>query len=566
MGLLVGKSKLRGKANQKYFKFRIWNKRYRIRWNLPIITACNPNIQTGDPMKSSRIRTELTLPADVAALPVAQAYVRQLALLAGLSHEEANSLELAVEEACTNSIEHGYYSGEAGTLNLPGDLTPQALCISIWDRGLPFDQSVAPVYRPPADVGLARLSLEGLGLELIKQAVDEVRWVNHGTRGKELRLVKYLNRGDADASRACSAPAKDGGVVHGAQTEPASHEYTIRRMVAEDALRVCQCFFRTFGYSYEEDFYSPDRLVSLNQTGELISVVAVDDGSGEIAGHVALSRPNLCPVGERTHLVVAPEHRGLNLRERMGDFLEGELTRLGVVGTYGLAVTTHTISQKASESRGMRVCGINLGLGMEYNFKGIKSRIRNDGVPPDSETKRSERESLVFYFKYLVPAPRTIVHAPARHWEMLARTYEHLQIPVDFRDAEPATGQGLVTISFLREERLGEIQVRKVGNHSAAEVRRARRDLCEIGGAEVVFLDLPLAQPGTPDLSEAAEKDGFIYSGVQPSFASDGDYLRLVYLDVDLDLSNIQIFSPFGEELLAYIRKEMDGRARAGPR
>jgi anti-sigma regulatory factor (Ser/Thr protein kinase) len=509
-------------------------------------------------MKRSCIHTELTVPADISALPIAQTYVRQLAQLAGLSHEEAYALELAVEEACTNSIEHAYDSGEPGTLIIPVDLTPQALSISIQDRGLPFDETVAPQYRAPADVDSARPNLDGLGLELIKQAVDEVRWINHGIHGKELRLLKYRSTADSTGDKAGSASVSECDVTHNEKTGTVSHRYAIRRMLPGDALRVCQCFYRTFGYSYEEDFYSPERLVSLNHTGELVSIVAMDEGSGEVAGHVALSRPNLSPVGERTHLVVAPEHRGRHLRERMGDFLELELKQLGVLGTYGLAVTTHTISQKASEDRGMRPCGIEPGLGMEYNFKGISPAAGDSTESPGKGKKKSQRESLVFYFKYLVPSPPAIAHAPARHLDILSRTYEELRIPVEFRQAQPAAGHGRVIISFMREERLGEIHVEKIGSDSSAEVRRGRRDLCEIGGAEVVFLDLPLAQPGTPDICAAAEEDGFIYCGIKPHFAPDGDYLRMVYLNVDLDLDRIQLFSPFAEQLLAYIRKEIE--------
>lgn len=515
-------------------------------------------------MKPSSIRTELILPADLIVLPLIQSYVQELGHLAGLSSEKANLLVLAVEEACTNTFEHGYGSEESGTVSLRGDLTPRALCLFIRDDGLPFDESVAPVFSPPADLDTGRPSLQGLGLELIHRAVDEVRWINHGSKGKELQLIKYLATKDSgavlqdtDGTAPCAGPDAE-------QTRPASHNYLIRRMLPEDALRVCQCFFRTFGYSYDEDLYSPERLIRLNQTGEFLSVVAVDEGSGQVIGHVALVRPNLALVGERTHLVVAPEHRGQHLRERMGNFLESELNQLGMVGTYGQAVTTHTISQKASESRGMRVCGIDLGLGQQYNFKAIKSPGGKRSTPPDGSKKHSERESLVFYFKYLIAPLKTVVHAPPRHREMLAQIYENLRVDVELRDAAPATGHGLVSVSYLADEKLGEIRVERVGSDSIPEVRRAWRDLCEIGGAEVILLDLPLAQAGTPDLCAAAEDDGFIFTGIHPYFADDGDFLRLIYLDIDLDLDRLQIFSPFGRELLAYIRKDMELKKKAG--
>jgi len=506
---------------------------------------------------NTTIRTELILPTDVSILRLAQNYVRDLADLGGLSPEEMDRLALAVEEACTNSIEHGSESGESGTFTLVGELTPTTLTLAICDRGLPFDQSLAPVYKPPESADAAEESLEGLGLQLIRRAVDEVRWINHGRKGKELRLTKYLATGGQTSIAAEEKPGLNRS--HEPEPGPSSHRYIIRRMLPEDALRVSQCFFRTFGYSYEEDLYIPERLISLNRSGEFISVVAVEEESGEVVGHLALVRPNLGLIGERTHLVVSPDHRSQQLRKRMGDFLEGELQQLGIVGMFGQAVTTHTISQEASESRGFHVCGISLGMGMEYNFKKLKTSRKKQEASEEAGSVPAQRESLVIYFKYLeTPPPTAVVHAPPRHREMLERIYAGLQAPVEFREPRTATGQGLVNVSYFQEDGLGEIQVQRVGADTIAEVRRARRDLCDLAGAEVINLDLPLAQEGTPDLCAAAEEDGFFFSGVWPRFAPDGDFLRLQYLNISLDPSNIRVFSPLGRELLAYALREKD--------
>ena len=95
-----------------------------------------------------------------------------------------------------------------------------------------------------------------------------------------------------------------------------------------------------------------------------------------------------------------------------------------------------------------------------------------------------------------------------------------------------------------------------MGADTAAEVRRARQDLCETAAAEVVYLELPLAQPGTPALCVAAEADGFFFSSLAPRFAPDGDALRLQFLNCPLDTDRLQIASPLGQELLAYVAAE----------
>lgn len=500
---------------------------------------------------SQTFRTELTLPLGRQFLRLATTYTRELALLADFSAAEVNALILAVEEACTNSMEHAFDRDDAGSLILKGELTPTSLTLAICDSGLPFDQSLAPVYRPPHDSDTEEVSLQGLGLSLIRHAVDEVQWASHGRQGKELRLIKYRSPADLTGIAAITTSIPPEEIASSASP------ITIRRMRPDEALRVAQCFYRTFGYTYEEDLYIPERLIHLNETGEFVSVVAVVEDTGEVVGHVALVREKLGSVGEFTHLVVAPPYRGHDLRRRMGDFLEQEVRRLGIVGLYGQAVTSHIISQKASESRGFHVCGLGLAEDKPYNFKRISS-LPGEGCALAPGDLPSRRESLVFYFKYLVTPAPVLIHAPPHHQEILKKIYDNLLAPREFSAPQSISGLGELSVNYYREDGLGEIKVNRVGVDTSVEVRRAWRDLCDIAGAEVVYLYLPLDQKGTPDICLEAEADGFFFSGIWPYYDSASDFLRLQYLKVDLDVQAIRIFSPFGQELLSYALQEKE--------
>ena len=109
------------------------------------------------------MKTELVLPNDTGYLGLARNYVQELCALAGLKAEEADALVLAADEACTNTIEHAFEPGEAGAFAIISELTPLALTVAIHDRGLPFDASLAPVYRPPEGADLEGVSTAGLG-------------------------------------------------------------------------------------------------------------------------------------------------------------------------------------------------------------------------------------------------------------------------------------------------------------------------------------------------------------------------------------------------------------------
>ena len=489
--------------------------------------------------------TELTLPNDAQCLRMARGYVRELAGLAGLATPDAEKLILAADEACTNTVEHAFEPGETGTYTLKAEIAPGVLTVSILDRGLPFDASGVSEYRPP--VSADAVAEGGLGLYLIRQAVDEARWINHGRAGKELRLTKRRPEADVTAQlpEAALAPYRD--------DEPKAplQEYTIRRLRPDEAIWVAQCVYRAYGYTYfNDDLYYPERIVHQNAQERLVSVVAVTE-SGEVVGLYALERPDLGAVAESGQAVVAPAHRGRQLMERMRTFLEAEGRRVGLRGIFGEPVTNHVFSQRMNESFGTRLCGVFLGsLPRATQFKKI------DDQP------LTQRVSCMRYYKYLVPPETAIIHAPPHHQAILERLYGSLGAPVEFRSAggsahrEEIAGPGDMEVVYNATAGIGTIRVRRVGADTGAEIRRAQHDLCVLAGAEVVYLELPLAQPGTPAVCEAAESAGFFLAGLGPLFAPDGDVLALQYLAVDLDTARMQVQNPLGRELLAYVDAE----------
>lgn len=493
------------------------------------------------------ISAELSLPNEAGFLRLARAFVREIAALAEFSAEDVDELVLAADEACTNTIEHAFEPGEAGSFTLQGELAHAALTLSVRDKGLPFDSSLAPSYKPPAGEG-ALPEMRGLGLFLIHQAVDEMTWINRGVEGKELQLVKRRQQPDVTDrfSKADLAAFQEDVPLAPEQ------EYTVRRLQPEDAIQVSQCIYRTYGYTYSnEDMYYPERIVQQNESGELISEVALD-AAGEVVGYAALERPGLGQVAELGQAVVIPAHRGRKLLQRMTIELALEGQKLGLSGIYGQPTTAHTASQKVVEAFNMHLCGITLGY------------IPRTRIYKNMQTHSTdERTSLGLSFQYLKPPSPAIRYAPKHHWPMLERIYAELQAPVEFRDAQDGVnGPGQVAVRYNQGYGIGKINVRHVGEDSGAEVRRALRDLCDMAHAEAVYLELPLSQPGAADLCRAAEADGFFFSGVGPQFAPDGDTLRMQYLNTPLNPDLVQLLTPFGHELLAYVVAEM-GRVKS---
>jgi hypothetical protein len=171
--------------------------------------------------------------------------------------------------------------------------------------------------------------------------------------------------------------------------------------------------------------------------------------------------------------------------------------------------------------------------------------------------------SILFYFKYLQPAQYRPLHMPARHRAMCTGIYQQFNIEAEWQEDEATLGPGQQVVDFRPELQRAIIQVHRVGHDTMDAVRNVRRELCGDGRAEVIYLELPLSQPGTPAVCAAAEEDHFFFSGIAPLYLTDGDALRLQYLAVELDTSVLQIENPFARELLSYAERE---RQRIGTR
>jgi serine/threonine-protein kinase RsbW len=91
----------------------------------------------------------------------------------GMGDDEILDVQLAVEEAVTNSILHGY-EGAPGTIAIRIDASPQHVAVEITDDAPAFD----PLSMPDPDIGadLEDRKIGGLGIFLIRQVMDEVTY------------------------------------------------------------------------------------------------------------------------------------------------------------------------------------------------------------------------------------------------------------------------------------------------------------------------------------------------------------------------------------------------------
>ena len=158
---------------------------------------------TGERMGS--FQSELSLIGTFADMPEILAFVTQACDQARLNPALYFDLQLAVEEACANVIEHAY-GGRGGDLRIRFETQARDIIITLQDHGRAFDPD--RVAAPNLNRPLAKRPIGGLGLHLMYQLMDEIRFA-FSDSGNTLVMVK---RSAVLEDHAESPPAE---VAHG---------------------------------------------------------------------------------------------------------------------------------------------------------------------------------------------------------------------------------------------------------------------------------------------------------------------------------------------------------------
>jgi len=107
----------------------------------------------------------------------------------GVTEEILYDIQLAVDEACTNIITHGYAKMDPGSVILDLELETDKLTLTLTDFGHSFEPGNAPV--PDLAASIEERELGGFGLFFINQSMDEVDY-RVTEDGNTMILTKYL--------------------------------------------------------------------------------------------------------------------------------------------------------------------------------------------------------------------------------------------------------------------------------------------------------------------------------------------------------------------------------------
>jgi serine/threonine-protein kinase RsbW len=119
-------------------------------------------------------------------------YVTNCANQAGLSEAEAYAVQLAVDEAATNIVEHGYGMECPSRIDITCEILEDGLKVVIYDDAEPFDPSSVP--EPEINVSLDEIKPRGLGIYLMRKMMDEVKYETSFNQGNTLTMIKHHAR------------------------------------------------------------------------------------------------------------------------------------------------------------------------------------------------------------------------------------------------------------------------------------------------------------------------------------------------------------------------------------
>jgi serine/threonine-protein kinase RsbW len=138
------------------------------------------------------VRDQISITSDTRYLSTIREFISRMIRQSALPPEEGNKVILAVDEAVTNIIEHGYENVANGPIDISVEFDTALFRVIVRDSGRRFNPDT---IADPDIMEHVRLGKKkGLGIFLMRQIMDEVRYMFREGVKNEVTLTKYIKR------------------------------------------------------------------------------------------------------------------------------------------------------------------------------------------------------------------------------------------------------------------------------------------------------------------------------------------------------------------------------------
>lgn len=134
----------------------------------------------------------LQVPSSTKNLALIREFVSSVGQQAGLEPPDVAKLELAVDEACANVIEHAYGSDVTKEVSVRASFDSDSVQIVVIDRGQGFDPNSIP--QAELEKLITARKSGGLGMRLMKKLMDEVHYQIIPGEKNELTMIKKIKK------------------------------------------------------------------------------------------------------------------------------------------------------------------------------------------------------------------------------------------------------------------------------------------------------------------------------------------------------------------------------------
>jgi len=141
-------------------------------------------------MDSMEQKFTIQVPSSTRNLAIIREFIARVAEQAGLSEKALGELELAVDEACTNVIEHAYGHDSTKEVVIRAIFDEEEIRIEVIDTGHGFEPT--QVESLELDELVEKRRTGGLGMRLMQTLMDEVHYEFEPGKKNELTMVKRL--------------------------------------------------------------------------------------------------------------------------------------------------------------------------------------------------------------------------------------------------------------------------------------------------------------------------------------------------------------------------------------
>lgn len=329
--------------------------------------------------------------------------------------------------------------------------------------------------------------------------------------------------------------------------------YIIAGFRNSDAGAIVQLFKEAYGDNYlKSSIYDPETFIAGNRTQQLISVVA-RTASGEVVGHVGLSRcapsPRVLEIGQA---VVSREHRsGGLLASMMSIAIEHARGGLDCELLFGAAVCNHSYSQKACLSLGLTEIGYEMDYLPERMFIAAHGPIG--------------RVATLNYARSFAPNNDIEVYLPRAYDQNVRDVVEHLGDRRRYYEADENAipgGMSELTVSDMEDCDVVAVNLTHAGLDFGARLALLE-DEARANGRAMIKVAVNLGQPEVAHVVDALRSQEYFCGCVLPRWFGSDSLLMIKTFNAP-NFAGLKIESERSQTLRDQVERDYLSVAEAG--